>query len=115
MYLGKIRNRYEQIKELGTEIVAISNDSVESLGKYKAKTQTPFLLLSDESGALIKKYGIKNNWELFHRGVAHPATYIIDRQGVVRFAEVRQNFLLRTKIGTIFDELKKIANELEAA
>jgi peroxiredoxin len=95
--------------------MTISNDSVESLRQYIAKTATPFPMLSDERGEVIQRYGIKNNWELFHRGVPHPATYIIDRQGMVRFAEVRQNFLIRTKVSTIFDELRKLADDLSVA
>lgn len=86
----------------------VSYDKVDALAKYKAKTKTPFLLLADTGSKVIAQYDIKNNWEPFHRGVAHPATYIIDKQGIIRFTEVRQNYLFRTKIKTILEELKKL-------
>jgi peroxiredoxin len=108
LYLGQVRNRYEQIKELGAEFLAVSYDKADALAKYKTKTKTPFPLLSDEGSKVIETYDIKNNWEPFHRGVPHPATYIIDKQGIVRFAEVRQNYFFRTKLKTIFEELKKL-------
>jgi peroxiredoxin len=106
--LGQVRNRYEQIKKAGAEFLAVSYDKADALAKYKAKTKTEFHLLSDEGSKVIEQYNIKNNWEPFHRGVPHPATYIIDKQGIVRFEEVRQNHLFRTKLKTIFEELKKV-------
>jgi peroxiredoxin len=107
--LGQVRNRYEQIKNAGAEFLAASYDKVDALAKYKEKTKTPFHLLSDEGSKVIEQYDLKNKWEPFHRGVPHPATYIIDKQGIVRFEEVRQNYLFRTKLKTIFEELKKLS------
>lgn len=86
----------------------MSYDKVDALTAYKAKTKTPFRLLSDEGSKVIEQYDIKNNWEPFHRGVSHPSTYIIDKQGIVCFAEVRQNYIFRTKLKTILEELKKL-------
>jgi len=37
----------------------------------------------------------------------HPSIYIIDRVGIVRFVEVRQNYFFRVKMSTILDDLKK--------
>ena len=110
MHLGKVRNRYDKIKQLGAEVLTVTNDSPEALRKYKAKTNTRFLMLSDKESSVIREYDIENRWEPHKRGVAHPSTYIIDRQGIVRFAEVRRNYLFRINISTILDELKALAD-----
>ena len=89
-------------------MVAVSYDPVAALSEFRAKREVPFHLVSDEGSALIDRYDIRNPWDLLHRGVPHPAAYIIDRSGIVRFADVRQNFLWRTKIGTLLAELGKV-------
>lgn len=108
LHLGKVRRVYDQIKQLGAEVLTVSPDSPDSLRKYKAKTETPFPMLSDEKGEVILQYGVKNDWTPYKRGIPHPSIYIIDRAGLVRFVEVRQNYFFRVKMSTILDELKKI-------
>ncbi len=103
-----MRGHYEEIKELGAEVLTVWRAPLEELHRYKVKAGVPFLMLSDEHGTVTEKYDLKNNWDLIHRGVPHPATYIIGRDGIVRFAEVRQNFLVRIKPATILDELRKL-------
>jgi peroxiredoxin len=95
-------------RELKAEVVALSYDPVEALSKYKAKKQAPFHLVADADRVVIDRYDLKNTWEPIHRGAPHPSAYIIDQMGIVRFADVRQNYLWRTKIGTILEELKKL-------
>lgn len=104
-----MQNRYEKIAALGAEFVTISNDPLEKLAAHVKKRQVPFPMLSDAHGEVIKLYDLKNAWELFHHGVPHPATYIIDRQGIVRYAEVRQVFFVRTGISTMLEELARLA------
>jgi peroxiredoxin len=103
-----MRRRYKDIKALGAEVVTISSDSVEALRKYKAKTRTEFPMLSDERNTVAALYKIQNHWELIKRGVAHPSAFIIDRDGIVRFAEVRRNHLFRIRMATVISELKKL-------
>lgn len=103
-----MRRRYKDIKALGAEIVTVSNDSVDALRKYKAKTRTEFPMLSDERNTVAAAYKIQNHWDLIKRGVAHPSAFIIDRDGTVRFAEVRRNHLFRVRMATVISELKKL-------
>ncbi|MDQ3473923.1 MAG: peroxiredoxin family protein [Acidobacteriota bacterium] len=104
-----MRHVYHQIKQLDAEVLTVSLDSLASLRKYKTKTETPFPLLSDEKGEVIIQYGLKNDWTPYKRGIPHPSIYIIDRAEIVRFVEVRQNYIFRVKMSTILDELQKLA------
>ncbi len=104
-----MRHVYNQIKQLDAEVLTVSTDSLASLRKYKAKTETTFPMLSDEKGEVILQYGLKNDWTPYKRGIPHPSIYIIDRAEIVRFVEVRQNYLFRVKMSTILDELQKLA------
>ncbi len=49
--------------------------------------------LVDPGSALIDRMGLrKQEPEPIERGVPHPATYLLDRQGVIRFVDVRKDF-----------------------
>ena len=49
--------------------------------------------ISDPDGRLIADLGLaKEDPEPIEAGVAHPATYLIDRDGRVRFADVRRDY-----------------------
>lgn len=42
------------------------------------------------------------------KGIPHPATIIVDREGIVRFINVWVDYRQRTSPETILEELKKI-------
>ncbi|MGH9875724.1 MAG: redoxin domain-containing protein [Pyrinomonadaceae bacterium] len=102
LHLGKVCHVYDRIK-FGAEVLTVSPDSPDSL--RKAKTETPCPLLSDEKEEVLLRYGVKNDWTPYKRGIPHPFIYIIDLAGMVRFVEVRQNYFFRIKMSTILDEL----------
>ena len=54
-------------------------------------------LLSDPDHRVIDRYGLFNPDEPRHRPVPHPATYVLDRDGVVRFAFVETNYRIRAE------------------
>ena len=48
---------------------------------------------SDRDSSLIQEFGIlKEDPEEVEIGVPHPTTYILDRSGIVRFVDVREDF-----------------------
>jgi peroxiredoxin len=108
VHLGQVRNRYDKFAALDTEIITVSNDPLDKLAAHVEKKGREFYMLSDADGKVIKQYDLKNSWELFHHGAPHPATYIIDREGIVRFADVRQVFVIRTTISTMLAELEAV-------
>jgi peroxiredoxin Q/BCP len=54
------RDNYSEFAESNAEIVGVSSDSQDSHIGFKSKHSLPFPLLSDESGALRKAFGLKN-------------------------------------------------------
>ena len=74
------RDGYEAFVEAGAEVVGVSSDSAESHRGFAAKNSLPFVLLSDERGAVRKLYGVPSTLGLFPGRV----TYVIDKNGIVR-------------------------------
>ncbi len=73
------RDSYEVFKDIGAEVIGISSDSVESHQHFAKEHQLPFVLLSDVGEVIRKRYGVPTAL-----GLPGRATYIIDRQGIVR-------------------------------
>ncbi len=81
-----IRDTREDFKKLNTEVLGISPDPRERLGKFIQKHDLNFTLLADEDVALAKKYGVWGQKKFMGRsylGVKR-MTFIIDKRGVLR-------------------------------
>jgi peroxiredoxin Q/BCP len=91
LQLKGLRNRYAELAQAGVELATVSADPVEKLRKYVDKNRVPFVMLSDTDRAVIKQYGVYNPKE--RGGVAIPSVFIINREGVVRFAGIERTML----------------------
>ena len=74
------RDQYQDFQDAGAEVIGVSSDSSESHRKFASKHSLPFTLLSDQGGAVRKKYGVPATLGLLPGRV----TFVIDKQGVVR-------------------------------
>ena len=94
-----------------TQILAVSIDSHELSKKFveKLKEKHPgeldFPFLEDKEHKVIDRYGLLNPEA---KGLPHPATYVIDRKGVVRWKLVEVNYRVRPTNEQILDALRKI-------
>jgi peroxiredoxin Q/BCP len=76
-----LRDGYGAIGKAGAVVLGVSADDAGSHAAFARKFNLPFPLLADPDGSLIKAYGVK----MPLLKMAHRVTFIIDRQGVVRF------------------------------
>ena len=75
------RDSYEVFKEAGAEVIGISSDTADSHEQFAKQNKLPFILLSDQGGAVRKLFGVPSTLGL----VPGRVTYVIDQQGVVRY------------------------------
>lgn len=75
------RDKYEVLKEAGAEVIGISSDSVGSHEQFAAHHRLPFVLVSDQGGAVRKRYHVPATLGLLPGRV----TYVIDKQGIIRY------------------------------
>ena len=84
---------YPQFQEKGAVVIGISKDSVESHRKFKEKYNLPFILLSDKSLDVIKKYDVWKKKSMYGREYmsTERSTYLIDEKGkiVKAFSKVK--------------------------
>ncbi len=75
-----------------TKVVGISVDSLFSLAKYKEEQKLNFPLLSDFNKEVSTAFGsLYENFGFGMKGVSKRSAFVIDRKGIVGYAEVLEN------------------------
>ncbi len=87
-----MRDSLNEYEKLNACVLAISVDSLFALDKWKQEQQFNFPLLSDFNKTVSKKYDLLYKDFVFEmKGVAKRSAFVIDREGIVRYAEVLEN------------------------
>lgn len=90
--LCEMRDNLSRYESLNAQILAISVDSIFTLGKFKEEQKYNFPLLSDFNKAVSAAYGaIYDTFVFDMKGVSKRAAFVIDTEGVVRYAEVLES------------------------
>lgn len=88
--LCSIRDNISLYNNSNAAVIGISVDSLFSLGKFKEEQQINFPLLSDFNKKASGDFGVL--YEVFPafemEGVSKRAAFVIDKNGVVQYAEV---------------------------
>lgn len=90
--LCEIRDGLHVYASLNAEVFGISVDTIYSLAKWKEEQGFNFSLLSDFNKEVSEAYGsIYETFGFGMRGVSKRSAFVIDKEGVVRYAEVLEN------------------------
>ena len=90
--LCTMRDDIATYQNLDAEILAVSVDSPFSLGKFKAEQNLNFNLLSDFNKEVSRAYGsLYEDFVLGMKGVSKRSAFVIDKEGVVKYAEVLES------------------------
>ena len=88
--LCSIRDNIGVYNTANAEVLGISVDSLFTLGKFKEEQKLNFSLLSDFNKSAATAFGVL--YETFPafemQGVAKRSAFVIDKEGVVQYAEV---------------------------
>jgi peroxiredoxin len=97
------------------EILALSVDPRDKAiflrDKLKDQPGFNFPLLSDADHHVIDRYGLLN--EVSKRGWPHPATYVIDLEGKVRWKFVEVDYKKRPSNEDILSQVKKAGSDIK--
>ncbi|MDZ4795076.1 MAG: redoxin domain-containing protein [Bacteroidota bacterium] len=107
--LCSVRDNISWYNTLMVKVLGISVDALQTLAKFKEEQQLNFTLLSDFNKDVSRSYD--SIYELFGynmKGVSKRAAFVIDKEGLVRYAEVLEN------AGEVpnFEAIQKILAEL---
>ena len=90
--LCAVRDDISRYSNANAQVIGISVDSVFTLKKYKEDQHYDFPLLSDFNKEVSALYGsLYNEWILGMKGVSKRSAFVIDKAGIIRYAEVLEN------------------------
>jgi peroxiredoxin len=84
-----VQEDYNQYKNMDAEVVGISVDTFFALKKFSDEFKIEFNLLSDFNKQTIRDYDIVfHEFAFGYKDVAKRSTFVIDKEGIVRFMEI---------------------------
>ena len=87
--LCSVRDNISLYNNVNAKVFGISVDSLHTLKKYKEEQHLNFSLLSDFNKEVSTSYDcLYNTFSYDMRGVAKRSAFIIDKNGIIRYAEV---------------------------
>lgn len=90
--LCSVRDNIAAYNNVNAKVFGISVDSVFTLDKFKKEQSYNFPLLSDFNKEVSTLYGtVYDNWIFDMKGVSKRSAFVLDKEGVVRYAEVLEN------------------------
>jgi peroxiredoxin len=101
----------EEIKSIGVQVVYIAAEKREGMHKpvkYLTKHPVSFPFLLDEDRSVAKAYGLYHRIGLDAINIAHPATLVIDRGGVVRYVYRGRNQLDRAPLEQVLNVARQL-------
>jgi peroxiredoxin len=109
--LRSFQQRLPEFEARGIRVVGISVDPPDVNQRQSQKLGYKFPLLSDQKAAVIRRY------DVLHPGagpksvdIARPAEFLLDSNGVVRWANLTENIAVRARPEQVlkaFDEMEQ--------
>jgi glutaredoxin-dependent peroxiredoxin len=107
--LCSVRDDLQWYNDLQVKVLAISVDSLHTLKKYKEEQNLNFTLLSDFNKEISRAYdSLYENFGYGMKGVTKRSAFVIDREGIVQYAEVLEDASRVPDFQAIRDTLNRL-------
>ena len=107
--LCTFRDSMAKLNSAHAQVYGISVDTSFSLAEFKKQQNLNFPLLSDFNKEVIQAYGVFNPDMIGLKGIAKRSTFVIDKDGVVRYAEILEDARNEPNYDKVFDALSKLS------
>jgi peroxiredoxin len=88
-------------------VYALTADPLEAVARTITEWQLTFIVVADPSRETIRRYGLLNPRDQS----ATPATFVIDRRGLVRYRYVGASAADRPDVREVLDAVRKAAGD----
>lgn len=125
-YLAELDENHTKMKELGANLVAISPELPQYIKEKADEMEQPYSIISNGT-PIMKQYRVdfqldkktKSKYKMFginlpkHNGndeytLPVPATYVIDKNGVIAYKHFDENYKVRAEVDDILSALAKL-------
>jgi peroxiredoxin len=111
--MTQFESRRKEIESAGAQLAFIAaekRDGVWKPGEFLEKHPIASVFLLDEDRGVTKAYGLHHALGTDALNIAHPATLVIDRSGIVRYIYRGDNQLDRAPLDEVLRALQEIRN-----
>jgi peroxiredoxin len=106
------RENHARFAALGAQVLGVGVESYRAHTAYAQQLELPFPLLSDLNREVVREYGIMYTPENRHRegfyGLSKRALFVLDREGVVRYAWMTDDSLQTPNIGEVLSAVERL-------
>ncbi len=104
------RDSMAQLGQANAQVFAISVDTFFTLKAFQDQQKLTFPLLSDFNKQAIRDYGVFNEDMIGLKGIAKRAVFVIDKDGIVRHAEVLEDARNEPDYSKVFATLSTLSS-----
>lgn len=108
--MAQFELRKKPLKELSTQLVYIAAEKRHGVwrpAKYLAQHPISFPFLLDEDRSVTKEYGVYHALDHDAFRIAHPATLVVDRSGLVEYIYCGTGQTDRVEVATLLDIVRE--------
>jgi methyl-accepting chemotaxis protein len=105
----QLRDLFPEFQRHGVGVVSVSVSGPEQAHLFSEAKSLPFPLLSDPDREIIRTYGVYHFLSLEAFRLARPSSFLIDRDGRIRFLYVGSNQLDRPAPEVLLAEVAKLS------
>ena len=107
--LCSVSDNIDQYNDLDAKVFGISVDSLFTLARFKEDRNIRFPLLSDFNKEVSRQYNsLHDKFGYDMEGVSKRSAFIIDKEGILRYAEVLDNASVQPNFKIIRERLKEL-------
>ena len=104
-----MEERLTEFERAGVRVVAISVDPPETSRDLARKAQYTFPILSDRDVAVIRRYDLEHKGAgIGGQSIARPAEFLIDRNGVVRWRNLAEDYRVRARPEIMLEQARAL-------
>jgi peroxiredoxin len=110
--MAQLEPMKNEIERAGAQLVFIAAEKLEGMfkpGKFLEKHPVSFSFLLDEDRTVTKAYGLYHRLGKDAIDIAHPATLVIERGGMVRFIYKGDGQLDRAPMEQVMEVVRKLS------
>jgi peroxiredoxin len=110
----ELKGLLNEEQEENTQILAVSVDAAEDLQRMVDRISAEdgeapeFPFLTDPGHRVIDRYGLFNPDDPRGRQIAHPATFVVDKEGTVRWRFIEVDYRVRPGNDDVLAALESI-------
>ncbi len=106
--MSQLRHSIFDFDTLGAQVIAVCPDPMEEVARVVETDHLDYTVLSDPDLTSVFAYGVFHENEPRGRRIPRPSTFIIGRDGKVKYAYIGESTSDRPEIATVMDELRTL-------